>query len=135
MGFDATLFLSFPYIRWCMGRILRKKSTGRSKIKSVGNGADPASGKDTSSPPVKNTPAAPVVRQPKAPVNYPGKQYVDASIQFLREVRVELRKVTWPSRKQTIGSTVVVIVLVLMVSIFLGAVDMGLSSLVNVVLH
>ena len=69
------------------------------------------------------------------PVNFPGKQYVDTSIQFLREVRVELRKVTWPSRKQTIGSTIVVIVLVLIISIFLGAVDQGLSYLVNVVLH
>ena len=94
-----------------------------------------ASGNGTNIP-AKNTSTAAAARQPlKTPVNYPGKQYVDASIQFLREVRVELRKVTWPSRKQTIGSTVVVIILVLMISIFLGAVDVGLSSLVNVVLH
>jgi preprotein translocase subunit SecE len=70
----------------------------------------------------------------KAPVNYPGKKYVDASIQFLREVRVELRKVTWPSRKQTIGSTVVVIVLVLIISAFLGVVDVLLQSLINLVI-
>lgn len=57
------------------------------------------------------------------------------SIQFLREVKVELKKVTWPSRKQTIGSTVVVIVLVMIISAFLGLVDMGLSSLVRVVLQ
>ncbi|MCP4628419.1 MAG: preprotein translocase subunit SecE [bacterium] len=56
-------------------------------------------------------------------------------MQFLREVRVELRKVTWPSRKQTVGSTVVVIVLVLIISAFLGVVDFGLSSLVQVVLQ
>ena len=86
--------------------------------------------------PAKNTSMAAAARQTvKTPANYPGKQYVDASIQFLREVRVELRKVTWPSRKQTIGSTVVVIILVLMISIFLGVVDVGLSSLVNIVLH
>jgi preprotein translocase subunit SecE len=57
------------------------------------------------------------------------------SIQFLREVKVELKKVTWPSRKQTLGSTVVVIILVTIISFFLGAVDIGLSSLVKVILQ
>ncbi len=57
------------------------------------------------------------------------------SVQFLREVRVELKKVTWPSRKQTIGSTVVVLVLVLLVSLFLGLVDIGLTNFVRVVLQ
>ena len=56
-------------------------------------------------------------------------------IQFLREVKVELKKVTWPSRKQTIGSTVVAIVLVLIISLFLGVVDMSLSSLIRIVLQ
>jgi preprotein translocase subunit SecE len=67
----------------------------------------------------------------------PGKEknFAQKGIQFLREVRVELKKVTWPSRKQTIGSTVVVIILVLIVSLFLGVVDVGLSSLVRVVLQ
>ena len=116
-----------------MGRITRKKSTGRPKNKSAGSGINSASGNGTSIP-AKNMSTA-AVRQPvKAPVNYPGKKYVDISIQFLREVRVELRKVTWPSRKQTIGSTVVVIVLVLIISIFLGLVDEVLSRLVKLVL-
>jgi preprotein translocase subunit SecE len=57
------------------------------------------------------------------------------SVQFLREVKVELKKVTWPSRKQTIGSTVVVLVLVLLVSLFLGVVDIGLTNFVRVVLQ
>ncbi|HAO22037.1 MAG TPA: preprotein translocase subunit SecE [Desulfobacteraceae bacterium] len=56
------------------------------------------------------------------------------STQFLREVKAELKKVTWPSRKQTLGSTVIVIVLVMMISLFLGVVDIALSSLVHVVL-
>ena len=55
--------------------------------------------------------------------------------QFLQEVRMELKRVTWPSRKETIASTVVVIILVLIISFFLGIVDFGLSSLVGVVLH
>ena len=53
---------------------------------------------------------------------------------FLREVRVELKKVTWPTRKQTAGSTVVVIILVFILAAFLGLVDISLSKLVQVVL-
>lgn len=56
------------------------------------------------------------------------------SLQFLREVKVELKKVTWPTRKQTIGSTLVVIILVMIISLFLGIVDIGLSSLIGVVI-
>ncbi|MBI5591096.1 MAG: preprotein translocase subunit SecE [Deltaproteobacteria bacterium] len=61
-------------------------------------------------------------------------KYVDQALQFLREVKVELKKVAWPSRKQAMGSTIVVIMLVLLVSFFLGIVDIGLSSLIKVVL-
>lgn len=57
---------------------------------------------------------------------------LDKGLQFLREVKVELKKVTWPTRKQTIGSTAVVIILVMIISLFLGVVDIGLSSLVRV---
>ena len=63
------------------------------------------------------------------------QKYIGLSIQFLREVKVELKKVTWPSKKQAMGSTVVVIILVLLISLFLGVVDMVLSSIVRVVLH
>ena len=62
------------------------------------------------------------------------KSYLDISIQFIREVKVELKKVTWPTRKQTMGSTVVVIILVMIISLFLGVVDAGLSSLLRLVL-
>jgi len=81
--------------------------------------------------------AAAPVRRVVAEREPPGKvrQWIDRGVQFLREVKVELKKVTWPSRKQTIGSTAVVIVLVLVISLFLGVVDVGLSSLIRVVLQ
>ena len=60
---------------------------------------------------------------------------IDKAVQFLREVKVELKKVTWPSRKQTIGSTVVVIILVMIIAFFLGVVDVGLSGLIRIVLR
>ena len=60
---------------------------------------------------------------------------ISKTIQFLREVKMELKKVTWPSRKQTLGSTLVVLILVTIIAFFLGAVDIGLSSLVRAVLQ
>jgi preprotein translocase subunit SecE len=63
------------------------------------------------------------------------KGYIDKGLQFLREVKVELKKVVWPSRKQTMGSTAVVIVLVIIISAFLGLVDVILSALIRVVLQ
>jgi preprotein translocase subunit SecE len=62
------------------------------------------------------------------------KGYVNKGLQFLREVKVELKKVTWPTRKQTLGSTVVVLILVMIISLFLGVIDIGLSSVIRVVL-
>lgn len=56
------------------------------------------------------------------------------SLQFLREVETELKKVTWPTRKQTAASTVVVIVLVIIFSVFLGLVDAGLSGIIRFIL-
>jgi len=53
---------------------------------------------------------------------------------FLKEAKVELRKVAWPSRKQTLTSTSVVILLVVVVSIFLGIIDFGIAHLLKWVL-
>jgi len=63
------------------------------------------------------------------------KNYVHQALQFLREVKAELKKVVWPSFKQTVGSTAVVILLVTLISIFLGLADLGLSSIVRLVLQ
>jgi preprotein translocase subunit SecE len=55
--------------------------------------------------------------------------------EFLQQVKAELQKVTWPTRKETYGSTVVVIVLVLIVAVFLWVVDTGLSALIQNLLN
>jgi preprotein translocase subunit SecE len=51
--------------------------------------------------------------------------------EFLLDVRAELRKVTYPSYSETIGSTTVVIVLVFIVSIFLALTDLILVRLIG----
>jgi preprotein translocase subunit SecE len=54
--------------------------------------------------------------------------------QFFREVRAELKRVTWPTRKETVGSTSVVLILVMIMALFLGLVDIGLHELVRRIL-
>ena len=80
-----------------------------------------------------------MVKKTYTPVSKPTvakeKTFIDKGIQFLREVKVELKKVTWPSKKQTMGSTVVVLVIVTIISLFLGVVDAGLSGLIRAVLQ
>lgn len=56
------------------------------------------------------------------------------SVQYLREVVHELRKVVFPSRKETIGSTAVVLVICVLAALFLGLVDSVLSRLVRLLI-
>ena len=59
------------------------------------------------------------------------KEKFDKAKQFLREVRTELKKVTWPSRRDALTGTAVVLVAVFIIALFLGIVDSGLSSLIR----
>lgn len=49
-------------------------------------------------------------------------------IQFLREVKSELTKVVWPTRRETLKITFAVIGLSVGVALFLGLVDYGLTK-------
>jgi preprotein translocase subunit SecE len=130
-----------------MGRIQRKKSPGDKKRKKqrTSNSAKATSAKAGVT---KRKDAAPAgsaksaVTAQKNPAvgtattaGRANERFFSKAIQFLREVKVELKKVAWPSRKQTIGSTAVVIALVVLISLFLGVVDMGLSTLIQFVLN
>jgi preprotein translocase subunit SecE len=55
--------------------------------------------------------------------------------EFVQEVLLEFRRVTWPSRQELINSTVVVLALTVVVAFFLGGVDIGLSKLVQRILR
>jgi preprotein translocase subunit SecE len=133
-----------------MGRILRKKPTSLKKRKKqdADNGSAeavaPAAGAAGGSVAVvgeeadTETKARPVLVPKKlqappgpAPTSTPVDNVFTRAVQFLREVKIELKKVTWPSRKQTMGSTLVVIVLVIIISVFLGIADMGLSTVIR----
>ena len=50
---------------------------------------------------------------------------------FLKDVRVELKKVSWPSRDETVKLTGVVILISVIVAAFLGLLDFGFVTLLN----
>jgi preprotein translocase subunit SecE len=133
-----------------MGRLQKKKPASAKKKKKLkasaaGSGATAAGdrssaagltvvpGKDAKKKP------APTVRKGQPPARTAAgsqkKNIVQKSIQFLREVKIELKKVVWPSRKQALGTTAVVLILVLIISTFLGVIDFGLTSIIQAVLN
>jgi preprotein translocase subunit SecE len=54
---------------------------------------------------------------------------------FLREVKIELGKVTWPTRNELIASTIVVLVSVIILTIFIAVCDFGLLRIINLILR
>jgi len=54
---------------------------------------------------------------------------------FLSEVKIELKKCTWPTRQELFGSTMVVVVSVLILGVFVGLSDTVLMGLLRAVLR
>jgi preprotein translocase subunit SecE len=54
--------------------------------------------------------------------------------QFFREVKVELQKVTFPTRQETVSSTLVVLVLTVIMAVYLGFSDWALARIVQLLL-
>lgn len=59
---------------------------------------------------------------------------IQGSREYLEDVKGELKKVTWPTRKETLTTGLAVVVLVVVISIYLGVIDFGLSRLVRLIL-
>jgi preprotein translocase subunit SecE len=55
-------------------------------------------------------------------------------VNFLNEVKLEMGKVSWSTRDELVGSTIVVLVSLAILSIFIGICDVVLSTLVNVIM-
>ena len=58
-------------------------------------------------------------------------KFLGVAGQFLREARMELKKVKWPTRKELLASTAAVIILSLLVGLFLGIIDFGLIKIIK----
>jgi len=55
--------------------------------------------------------------------------------QFFREVKVELKKVTFPTRQETVSHTMVVLVITVIIGAYLGFSDWALARIVKLLLH
>ncbi len=120
---------------------MKKQSQKQKKKKSQKKNAGAKKGEvlspDAGSVPKKAVkPKTPVQAPKKAPEKKRGEEpfitrYIGVAGRFLREARMELKKVKWPTRKELLASTAVVIVLTLVVAFFLGLVDFGLIKIIR----
>jgi preprotein translocase subunit SecE len=67
------------------------------------------------------------------PLGWPGRKLGEARA-FLTEVRTELKKVTWPSRKEVYQTTLVVIATSVFFGFYLWLLDLGFSRVLSLVL-
>jgi preprotein translocase subunit SecE len=56
------------------------------------------------------------------------------SIEFIKEAWQELKKVHWPSQKETYAATSVVVIVVLIFAVFLALVDFGLTRAIQAII-
>ena len=101
------------------GKSAGKQAQGK---KAVAKRADakPARGKAQQKP------------QQKAKANRPAEK--KGLMKFLRDVRIEMGKVTWPTRKDLAQSTLVVLVAVAIATAYSGVLDFVFSKVVDTVL-
>jgi preprotein translocase subunit SecE len=65
----------------------------------------------------------------------PGSKFQISRInEFSQEVKSEFHKIAWPDKKHTMATTGVVVVLVFLVSFYLGTVDLLLGKLIGLVI-
>jgi preprotein translocase subunit SecE len=59
---------------------------------------------------------------------------IKSAIRFFRDAYCELTKVTWLGRREAVGTTVVVVFFVIIMSIFVSIVDLFLGTIVGIIL-
>jgi preprotein translocase subunit SecE len=108
----------------------KKDESATKKVQSIDT-ARKAVAKSASAKPASKPRKAEAAKKPVKKTGASSLAWVETARQYLREVVYELRKVVWPSRKETLGSTAVVLVIVGISAVFLGFVDLVLSRLVR----
>jgi preprotein translocase subunit SecE len=53
---------------------------------------------------------------------------------FFKDIKLEMAKVSWPSKDELMGSTIVVLVSLTILSLFIGVCDVFLSKIVNIIM-
>ncbi len=63
------------------------------------------------------------------------KSYLNQAVSFVQEAWVELSKVHYPSPKETMQATIVVVALTFVMAVWLGLVDFGATRIVRMLLR
>jgi preprotein translocase subunit SecE len=58
-------------------------------------------------------------------------EYLAIIVQFLRDSKIELKKVKWPTRKELLAATSMVILLSIAIALFLGLIDFALTGIIT----
>lgn len=79
--------------------------------------------------------------EPKATVNGEPKKSKEKKskkensvLKFFRDLKGEFKKIVWPSKKQIINNTVIVIVAIIVIGCFIWVLDFGLGALIKLFL-
>ncbi|HVN95399.1 MAG TPA: preprotein translocase subunit SecE [Syntrophorhabdaceae bacterium] len=59
------------------------------------------------------------------------KEKLEGITNYFREVYMEAKRVTWPSRKDALKGTYIVLITVFVTALFLGIVDIGLAKIIQ----
>ena len=68
-------------------------------------------------------------KAPKDGVKQPNKV-----VKYFKDLRSEFKKVVWPTKKQVVNNTLVVLVTMIVVGLFVGGLDFGLTALLDLIL-
>jgi preprotein translocase subunit SecE len=63
------------------------------------------------------------------------KEKIEIVKTYFREVYMEGKRITWPSRKDALKGTYIVLITVFVTALFLGIVDVGLAKFIQAILH
>jgi preprotein translocase subunit SecE len=112
----------------------RKKSSGK-RAKTISNNASQQKkviGKEISGKEdIAKAPLKKDINKTTSNTAFAPKKYFIIIKQFLSDAKGELKKVTWPTRKELLSATAVVIALVLLIAFYLGIVDLGLVKIIK----
>ncbi len=114
-----------------MAKAVRNNQTGSGK-KSDSTQTGKRDGRSAKGAPAKRTSKSAQAKQ-KAQARSGQKQGFSMA-RFLRDVRVELSKVTWPTRSELLMSTIVVLVAVAIAGIYTGALDWVFAHVMQLIL-
>ena len=64
----------------------------------------------------------------------PARKKKGGAAKYFRDLKSELKKVVWPSRKQVVNNTGVVLVTMTALGLFLAGIDTGLGQLLDLIL-